>query len=74
MLEFRRNSEKIIRKLKQGRKMRLTYRGAPIALLSPIASDDNIAADDPFYRIYDLAERGAGKITNKEIDRIVYEP
>jgi antitoxin (DNA-binding transcriptional repressor) of toxin-antitoxin stability system len=72
MLEFRKNTAKIIRWSKQGQKMIMTYRGKPIFRLEPIV-EDAIVDDDPFYRLTDLADETGENLTNQEIDKIIYD-
>jgi antitoxin (DNA-binding transcriptional repressor) of toxin-antitoxin stability system len=71
VLEFRRDAEGIIRKVQQGKRLILTYRGKAVMRLEPLANR-NIAADDPFYRLDQLAVSGGQSLTNEEIDQIVY--
>ena len=71
LLDFRRNAEGIIRRVQQGQRLLLTYRGKPVMSLEPI-SRPGISPDDPFYRLDRLAVRGESSLTNEEIDQIVY--
>ena len=72
ILEFRRDAEAVIRKVRQGKRLILTYRGKPVMRLEPI-QEHEISPDDPFYSIAKYAEDDDGPpLTNKEIDRIVY--
>jgi prevent-host-death family protein len=52
--EFRRNAASVIRKVGQGQRIIMTYRGKPVMRLEPIGSDIP-DADDPFYKITELA-------------------
>jgi prevent-host-death family protein len=72
ILEFRRDAEAIIRKVRQGKRLILTYRGKPVMRLEPIRNEE-IGPDDPFYSLDQLAVSGGQSLTNEEIDRIVYE-
>lgn len=72
MLEFRRDTGRIIARVQKGERLILTRRGKPVARLEPIGSE-SVAADDPFYSLCDLAEP-AGTLTNPSIDRILYGP
>jgi antitoxin (DNA-binding transcriptional repressor) of toxin-antitoxin stability system len=55
VVEFRRNAQRIIRKVGQGKRFLLTYRGKPVLRLEPIeASEDS--ADDPIYSLGEMAE------------------
>jgi antitoxin (DNA-binding transcriptional repressor) of toxin-antitoxin stability system len=72
VLEFRRDAEGIIRKVQQGKRLLLTYRGKAVMRLEPLAHPE-VAADDPFYRLDQLAVSGTESLSNEEIDQIVYE-
>lgn len=73
MLEFRRNAQAVLRRAMQGNGVVLTYRGKPVLKLEPIRPDSEDASER-FYRLGDLAVPGKGKgLSNREIDRIIYE-
>lgn len=72
ILQFRRDAQAIIRKVRQGRRLILTYRGKPVMRLEPIRERD-VAADDPFYSIADLATGDGRSLSAEEIDPIVYQ-
>ncbi len=72
MLDFRRDAENIIRKVRQGKRFVMTYRGRPVMRLEPIETDQ-VSATDPFYALGELAEPCGGALSNEEIDRIVYQ-
>ena len=72
VLEFRRDAERIIRMVQQGKRLLLTYRGKPVLRLEPIL-DEKLHPDDPFYSLDQLAVPGGQPLTNEEIDQIVYE-
>ena len=61
-----------IRKVGQGKRMILTYRGKPVMRLEPII-DRPVGPDDPFYSLAQLATAKGRALTNEEIDQIVYE-
>lgn len=69
MLELRNNAEEVVRRVRAGQRLVLTYRGKPAMRLEPI--DDPVQDDDPFYRLADLAEDGES-LTNQRIDEILY--
>lgn len=71
LVAFRKNAERILRRVGRGERLILTRRGRPVARLEPIR-DGEPASDDPFYRLPDFAVEGGGSLTNEEIDRIVY--
>jgi prevent-host-death family protein len=72
ILEFRRHAGSVIRKVRQGKRLLLTYRGKPVMRLEPIR-ESKISPDDPFYAITQLATAKGQSLTNEEIDQIVYE-
>ncbi len=71
MVELRQNAEGVLNRLKLGENLVLTYRGKPVARLSPYELETP-SADDPFYRLIDHAIDGGESLTNEEIDKIVY--
>jgi prevent-host-death family protein len=71
LLDFRRNAEKIIRRVQRGQRLLLTYRGKAVMSLEPIPQAP-VSADDPFYRLDQVAVPGATSLSNEEIDQIVY--
>jgi len=71
MLEFRRDAEAIIRKVRQGQRLIMTYRGKPVIRLEPIQTAAP-RPDDPFYQLAQIATANGKPLTNEEIDQIVY--
>jgi prevent-host-death family protein len=72
LLEFRRDARAVIRKVRQGKRLVLTYRGKPVMRLEPIRAD-KIDPNDPFYTITQLAIPHGRSLSNEAIDQIVYE-
>ena len=72
MLEFRRNSDRVIHGALAGERMILTYRGKPLYHLEPCAHPEP-GGDDPFYRLADHADGTAKPLSNREIDKVLYE-
>jgi hypothetical protein len=72
MLEFRRNSDRVIQSALVGERMLLTYRGKPMFRLEPCVQSEP-GCEDPFYRLADHADANAKPLSNREIDRVVYE-
>lgn len=74
MLDLRRDAKRWIEAVRRGERLVLTYRGEPVARLEPVASEVGvIREDDPLLRIDDFAVDGPGdRLTNEEIDRLVY--
>jgi prevent-host-death family protein len=69
--DFRRHAKVVICKVRQGKRLILTYRGKPVIRLEPI-QEASPTADDPFYMLPQLAAPNGRSLTNPEIDRIVY--
>jgi prevent-host-death family protein len=72
ILEFRRDAEAVIRKVRQGKRLILTYRGKPVMRLEPIR-EQKPDPDDPFYSLGQLSVSDPRSLTNQQIDQIVYE-
>ena len=72
ILEFRRQADAIINKVRQGKRLVLTYRGKPVMRLEPIAERPT-SRDDPFYTLNQLAVPKGRSLTNEEIDKVIYE-
>jgi antitoxin (DNA-binding transcriptional repressor) of toxin-antitoxin stability system len=72
VLEFRRDAVAIIRKVRQGKRLAMTYRGKPVMRLEPIQAHTP-DAEDPFYRITELATPKGQALTNEEIDQAIYD-
>jgi len=71
MREFRQHAADIIRRVRQGERVILTYRGAPVARL--VRSDDQQPdAGDPFYRLHALADAAGQSLTNRQMDSCIY--
>ena len=71
ILDFRRHADAVIRKVRQGKRLILTYRGKPVMRLEPIR-EPRTTADDPFYALPERAISNGRSISNEEIDQIVY--
>lgn len=72
MVELRDHAEDIVRAVQKGQRFVLTYRGRPVLRLEPCGDRPKKGAQDPFYRLADLAEPGSGSLSNAEIDKTVY--
>lgn len=70
MLDLRRDTERVLARVRKGERLVLTHRGKPVARLEPIQSE-SIEPDDPFYSLCELAEP-AGSLSNSQIDEILY--
>lgn len=69
--EMRFQFSRVLRAVRAGRALTLTYRNKPLARIVPMGTDAVLAADDPVYRLDDFAEP-IGPLTNGEIDRAIY--
>ena len=74
MQEFRRDARRALDAVRRGERFLLTYRGRPIARLEPVpATPVGRLEDDPLMRVDDFAVDGpGGRVSNAEMDRIVY--
>ncbi len=70
MVDFRRDAEGVLAKVRNGERLILTHRGKPVARLEPIRAE-SIERDDPFYSLCERAE-SAGSLTNRQIDDVIY--
>lgn len=71
MVEFRRNAEGVLRRIEEGEHLILTYRGRPVARLEPFARP-TVPADDPIYRLSELAVEEGESPRNDEMDAVIY--
>ncbi|HEV8541098.1 MAG TPA: type II toxin-antitoxin system prevent-host-death family antitoxin [Verrucomicrobiae bacterium] len=74
MLEFRRDAEKVLRRVAKGERFVLSHRGKPAARLEPVNSPALAdTANDPFLSIGSRARPSPkGKTDHRDIDRILY--
>ena len=70
--ELRLDFDRVLKALKQGRSLTLTYRNKPVARIVPIEEERVLREDDPIYHMYELAEAIGSTLKNKDIDRLVY--
>lgn len=70
LAKFRQDAEEVLRRVKQGERFVLTYRGDPIARLSPYTTTSDI--DDPIYRLADISLDQDDALSNEEMDAVVY--
>ncbi len=71
LLEFRRNSKKILEWARRGERMIMTYRRKPICRIEPIM-EGVVEENDSFYSIDRLAQTKGGGLDNKQMDKIIY--
>ncbi len=69
--EMRFEFGRVLRAVKAGRSLTLTYRTKPLARIVPLKGEQPIAEDDSIFRLDELAEP-IGPLTNAEMDRLVY--
>jgi antitoxin (DNA-binding transcriptional repressor) of toxin-antitoxin stability system len=74
MLEFRKNAEGILRRVRRGERFVLSHRGHAAARLEPISTARAAdPASDPFLTIGQRATPSPkGKTRHADIDRILY--
>jgi len=74
MLEFRKNAEGILRRVRRGERFVLSHRGPAAARLEPISTARAAdPASDPFLTIGQRATPSQkGKTRHADIDRILY--
>jgi len=73
MLQFRKNAETILRRVRQGERFVLSHRGKPVARLEPLDKPATDPVNDPFLTIAARAQASPkGKTKHADIDRIVY--
>jgi antitoxin (DNA-binding transcriptional repressor) of toxin-antitoxin stability system len=72
VLEFRRDAKGVIRRLRQGQRMILSYRGKPVARMEPFV-EKPVGADDPIYSLADLAVSKLASYSNEAMDGVIYE-
>ena len=74
MLEFRKDAERILRRVAKGERLVLSHRGKPAARLEPLSGPSTAdPATDPFLSITRRAQRSPkGKTNHGKIDLILY--
>ena len=74
MLQLRRDARRALEAVRRGERLILTYRGRAVARLEPVREPAGaLPADDALLRIDDYAVAGPRRrLTNTEIDRVVY--
>jgi antitoxin (DNA-binding transcriptional repressor) of toxin-antitoxin stability system len=69
--EMRFQFGRVLRAVRAGRSLTLTYRRKPLARIVPLKPDAAPSADDPVFRLEELAEP-LGPLTNEQIDQAIY--
>jgi len=62
---------RVLRAVRQGRSLTLTYRNKPLARIVPVSSVTELSPNDPIFRLDEISEP-IGPLTNAEIDAAVY--
>jgi prevent-host-death family protein len=70
--ELRLKFDRVLKAVKQGRSLTLTYRNKPLARIVPINQEYLLREDDPIYRMYEHAEPIGAPLSNEEMDRLIY--
>jgi prevent-host-death family protein len=70
--ELRLNFDRVLKAVKQGRSLTLTYRNKPLARIVPLKEERPLSEDDPIYRMYEFAESIGAPLTNDEMDKLIY--
>ena len=63
--------DRVLRAVKAGRTLTLTYRNRPLARIVPLQPTLNANEDDSIFRLHELAEP-IGPLTNTDIDAAIY--
>lgn len=70
MLEFRLNTEKIIKQVQSGQSLILTRRGNPVARIEPIIQETQDPID-PFFLLSGIGK--VASLSNAAIDGIIHD-
>ena len=69
--EMRFEFQRVLDAARSGRPLTVTYRNRPLARIVPMCAAAKPMADDPIFRLHDLAEP-MGPMTNTEMDEAIY--
>jgi len=58
--------------LESGKPVGLTHRGQRLASIFPVRQTNGISSDDPLYQFHRYATAKATRLSDRDIDRIVY--
>jgi prevent-host-death family protein len=70
--DLRLDFDRVLKAMKQGRSLTLTYRNKPLARIVPLKEQRLLSEDDPIYCMYERAEPIGAPLTNEEMDRLIY--
>ena len=62
---------RVLRAVKLGRPLTLTYRNKPLARIVPVSTKLKISPDDSIFHLHEIAEP-MGPLTNSEMDEAIY--
>ena len=62
----------VLKAVKEGRSLTLTYRNKPLARIVPLNEEHSLKEDDPIYCVYERAESIGTPLTNEEMDHLIY--
>ncbi|GEM_PF-775926 len=69
--EMRFQFSRVLRAVKAGRSLTLTYRNRPLARILPLKPTVDVVENDPIFRLHELAEP-IDSLINVEIDAAIY--
>ena len=72
MLEFRQQAEAIVREIESGGTFLLTYRGNPVAELSPVIRNKRPDKNDPFFSLSEHACDLGESLSSADADALIY--
>jgi antitoxin (DNA-binding transcriptional repressor) of toxin-antitoxin stability system len=72
MLEIRRDTRRLIERLRRGESFTVTYRKRPVGELRPVADTPAIREDDPVYRLAGHAEDLGESLDARQADSLLY--
>ncbi len=70
LVQFRKDADGVLRRVRRGQSLLLTIRGKPVARLEPVSHKP--PADDPLYRLADMALSDGTNLANADMDRLIY--
>jgi len=72
IVDFRQHAEQILKRVQDGERLVLTYRGKAVARMLPM-QDNQIKEDDPIYCLASKAGDDPVPVDNEAMDRLIYE-
>jgi prevent-host-death family protein len=62
---------RVLKAVKSGKSMTLTYRNKPLARIVPLPAGKEVHEDDPLFSLHELAEP-IGPMSNRQMDKTIY--